>query len=284
MKTFNIDCELNYDVAEQTLFLLNIAVPQADSQNVCAESITTTPGVVVEQLQPAGSSNRLLRFSAPPGPLNVRYLASVDVQRAFPAPDAPEVPVAELPADVLPFLVASRYCESDLLFPVACQEFAHLPTGFARVHAICEWIRANVEYKVGTSHVMSTARDALSTRAGVCRDFAHIAIAFCRALNIPARFVTGYAIYAEPPPDFHAVFEAYLDGGWYLFDPTELASMADLVRIGTGRDASEVAFATFYGSARLRYLSPLIEHAGDSAAARSLVPLQQPGAGILLAA
>ena len=127
-------------------------------------------------------------------------------------------------------------------------------------------------------------RDALATNAGVCRDFAHIAIAFCRAMNIPARLVTGYAKYADPPPDFHAVFEVYLDGAWHLFDPTELSPVADLVRIGTGRDASEVAFATFFGAARLRYLSPLVERAGDWHPAHSLVPLQQPGAGILLAA
>jgi transglutaminase-like putative cysteine protease len=284
MKSFHIDCELNYDVGQQTLFLLNIAAPSSDSQNVCAESITTTPELVVEQLQASGSKNRLIRFDAPPGPLNVRYLANIDVRRQLPDAALKEMRVADLPADVLPYLVASRYCESDLLFPVACREFGHIQPGYERVMAICEWIRTNVEYKVGTSHALSTARDALSTRAGVCRDFAHIAIAFCRALNIPARFVTGYAIYADPPPDFHAVFEAYLDGEWYLFDPTELSPMADLVRIGTGRDASEVPFATFFGATRLRYLSPLVERADDWHTAQFLVPLQHPGAGILLAA
>jgi transglutaminase-like putative cysteine protease len=284
MKTFHIDCELNYDVGQQTLFLLNIAVPSSDSQNVCAESITTTPGLAVEQLQVSGSSNRLLRINAPAGPLNIRYLATVDVQRALPDPAAREVPVAEVPADVLPYLVATRYCESDLLFPVACRKFGQVRPGYTRVQAICEWIRDNVDYSVGTSNALSTARDALAANAGVCRDYAHIAIAFCRALNIPARFVTGYARYTEPPPDFHAVFEAYLDGAWYLFDPTELSPVADLVRIGTGGDASEVAFATFFGAARLRYLSPLVELAGQWHAAKSLVPLQQPGAGILLAA
>ena len=285
MKTFHIDCEMQYDVTEQTLFLLNIAVPSSESQYVCAETITTTPVLSVDQLQAAGSPNRLLRINVPPGPLNIRYLANVDVQRALPDPAAREIALGELPAEVLPYLVASRYCESDILFPIACQKFAHLCPGYARVQAICEWIRRNVEYKVGTSHALSTARDALESRAGVCRDFAHIAIAFCRALNIPARFVTGYAKYADPPPDFHAVFEAYLDGAWYLFDPTELSPVSDLVRIGTGRDASEVAFATFFGAgARLRYLSPLVERASEWHPAHSLVPLQQPGDGILLAA
>lgn len=284
MKTFHIDCELRYDVTQPTLFLLDIAVPSSDSQNVCAESIETVPELPVEQLQAAGSPNRLLRINAPPGPLQVRYLANVDVHRSLARPDAREVPVAELPAEVLPYLLATRYCESDVLFPVACRKFGHVPQGYQRIQAICDWIRGNVDYTVGASHVLSTARDALATKAGVCRDYAHIAIAFCRALNIPARFVTGYARYADPPPDFHAIFEAYLDGAWYLFDPTELSPVADLVRIGTGRDASEVAFATFFGAARLRYLSPLVEPAGHWHPAQSLVPLQQPGAGILLAA
>ncbi len=284
MKTFHIDCELHYDVTQQTLFLLNIAVPSSDSQNVCAESITTVPELDVDQLQAPGSPNRLLRVNAPPGSLQVRYLANVDVHRATPDPDAQEVPVADLPPEVLPYLLATRYCESDVLFPVACRKFRDIRPGYQRVQAICEWIRGNVDYMVGASHVLSTARDAMATKAGVCRDFAHIAITFCRAMNIPARLVTGYAKYADPPPDFHAVFEAYLDGAWYLFDPTELSPVADLVRIGTGRDASEVAFATFFGAARLRYLSPLVEPAGDWHPAHSLVPLQQPGAGILLAA
>lgn len=284
MKTFQVDCELDYDVSEPTLFLLNIAVPTLDSQYVSAESIETSPAVPVEQLQAAGSPNRVLRFNAPPGHLQVRYLANVDIQRVLPDPAAREVPVAELPADVLPYLLPTRYCESDLLFAVACREFGAIKAGYQRVQAICEWIRNNVDYTVGTSHVGSTARDALTANAGVCRDFAHIAITFCRALNIPARFVTGYAKYETPPPDFHAVFEAYLEGQWYLFDPTALSPMSDLVRIGTGRDASEVPFATFFGAARLRYLSPLVERADSWHAAQSLVPLQQPGSGILLAA
>ena len=119
-------------------------------------------------------------------------------------------------------------------------------------------------------------------RAGVCRDFAHLAITFCRALNIPARFVTGYARYAEPPPDFHAVFEAFLGGRWQLFDPTELSPMRDLVRIGTGRDAiGSPVRDSFRDGARLRRLSALIEAAPEGA---GLMRLQTPTSGIQLAA
>jgi transglutaminase-like putative cysteine protease len=228
--------------------------------------------------------NRLLRIDAPPGPLKVRYLANVDVQRVMPSADAGEVSVAQLPAEVLPFLGATRYCESDLLFSLAMRKFGNLAPGTQRVDAICQWIRDNVDYMVGASDPLSTARDALAGHAGVCRDFAHLGVTLCRALNIPARLVTGYAQYADPPPDFHAVFEAFLDGAWYVFDPTRLSPVEDLVRIGTGRDAAEVAFTTFFGSARLRYLSPLVRRASEWEAAKTLVELQQPGVGILLAA
>jgi transglutaminase-like putative cysteine protease len=283
MKTFHLDCQLDYDVSQRTLFLFNIGVPTVDSQYVSAESISTVPEVQVEQLQ-SPDGNRLMRIDVPPGQFNLRYLANVDVQRALPDSNAREVPVAELPADVLRYLLPTRYCEVDALFPLACRKFGSVTPGVSRVQVICQWIRDNIDYTVGTSLPTFTARDALATRAGVCRDFAHLGITFCRALNIPARFVTGYARYADPPPDFHAVFEAYLDGGWYLFDPTELSPVEDLIRIGTGSDASEVAFATFFGTARLRYLSPLVEAAPAWHPAATLVPLQQPGAGILLAA
>jgi transglutaminase-like putative cysteine protease len=284
MKTFHVDCELKYDVLQQSVFLLNIAVPTLHDQYVCAEQISTVPELRVDPLQAVGSMNRLLRIDAPPGPLEIRYMANVDVQRALPEADTRETPVSKLPAHVLPYLLATRFCEADALFPLATRTFGGIPKGIQRVDAICRWVRENVDYIVGTSNTLSSARDTVASKAGVCRDFAHLAITLCRALNIPARLVTGYAKFADPPPDFHAMFEAYLSGAWYLFDPTQLSPTEDLVRIGTGRDASDVAFATFFGSARLRYLSPLAEPAGEQERPKSLVPLQRSGSGILLAA
>jgi transglutaminase-like putative cysteine protease len=127
------------------------------------------------------------------------------------------------------------------------------------VEAICDWIKTNVEYEIGSSQPSTTARDVLYNRAGVCRDFAHLGIAFCRALNIPARFVFGYAEFADPPPDFHALFEAYVGGRWMLFDPTKMAPLDKIVRIGMGMDAKDVAFATLYGKVQMVYLKPLIK-------------------------
>jgi transglutaminase-like putative cysteine protease len=283
MKKFDIDCELTYDVTQQTVFMVNVCAPTDETQMVYAESIRTTPPLVIEPLLNSGSPNRVLRIDVPPGPFNVSYLAQVAVNRPEPDHNAPELAVADLPPEVMPYLTPSRYCESDVLYSFATQHFGGLYPGYGRVSAICRWIHDNIRYTIGSSQTLSTAKNALDAGAGVCRDFAHIGIALCRALNIPARIVTGYARYNEPPADFHAVFEAYLGRRWILFDPTELSPVSDLVRIGVGVDASEVAFATFFGTARLRYLCPLIEPARNMGA-HVLVALQRPGAGIALAA
>ena len=136
--------------------------------------------------------------------------------------------------------------ESDRLANFALREFAGFPRGHLRVSMICGWIYQNIEYRRGSSDAQTTAIEILVQRAGVCRDFSHLGIAFCRALGIPARFVTCYA-FGLSPSDFHAVFEAYLGGRWWLFDGTRQAALDGLVRIGIGRDAAEVAFATPFG-------------------------------------
>ena len=281
MSTFQVDCELEYEVTAQTVFVFNIAVPDDDRQRVVEERFELEPPLAWDELHEPQTRNRFVRCDVGPGALRVRYLARVDVTPIEPDTQAAEVPITMLPVDAFACLRGSRYCEAEAVFNLACRLFGQMTPGFARVDAICRWIRENIDYKIGTSTPSYSAMDVLALRAGVCRDFAHLAITFCRALNIPARFVTGYARYAEPPPDFHAVFEAFLGGRWQLFDPTDLSPMRDLVRIGTGRDASEVPFATFFGTARLRRLSALIEAAPDGA---GLTPLQTPTSGILLAA
>jgi transglutaminase-like putative cysteine protease len=127
------------------------------------------------------------------------------------------------------------------------------------VDFICAWIRDHIQYQIGSTNPNTSAADVLVQRAGVCRDFAHLAIAFCRALNIPARFIASYANFPDPPADFHAVFEAYLGGRWYLFDPTELAPRNQVTRIGTGRDATDVAFATIFGMAQMTRMNPTVK-------------------------
>jgi transglutaminase-like putative cysteine protease len=281
VKSFHIDCELEYDVAAQTLFIFNIAVPTGFGQRVRSEAIMPQPALPVEEFRDALGVNRFLRVNVAPGRFGIRYFATVDVDAPVVDPHAERTPLATVAPEVIPYVLSSRYCEAEQLFTLACTEFGHIAPGYAQVQAVCAWIRANIAYRVGTSSSATTARDVLANRAGVCRDFAHLAVALCRALNIPARFVTGYTRYEEPPQDFHAVFEAYLGGRWQLFDPTQLARIESIMRIGVGRDAADVAFATFFGSARLRRLSPLVEP-GDGVA--RLAHLQTPLSGVLLAA
>ena len=283
-KIFDIDCELEYDVAQQTVFVFNVAVPDDAHQRVIAESVTVTPEAPYDDFRDPAGINRFVRIDAPPGPISIRYRASVEIEPPAVNRAAAQIAVASLPGPILTYLRASRYCEADQLFPLALQEFGHLPQDYARVEAICQWIRANIEYRIGTSTPTTSALDVLNNKAGVCRDFAPQASAFCRALNIPAPFGTADAGYEEPP-DFHAVFEAYLGDRWYLFDPTELSHLHEMVRIGAGIDASAVPFATFFGAARLRRLAPLIEPARVKATSEEeLASLQAPDAGILLAA
>ncbi|HEX6013107.1 MAG TPA: transglutaminase family protein [Geminicoccaceae bacterium] len=246
---FSVGCELGYQVDAPSSFVLNIQPTRLEQQRILRELLVLTPDLPVESHVAPESGNRLVRFQAPACDLTVRYDAEVDleVQRQDPATVA-EIPPAELPFEVLPHLNPSRYCQSDRLPRAAQADFGGLEPGHGRVTAVCNWIYKQVEYRRGTSDVHTSACDTLVDRAGVCRDFAHLGIALCRALGIPARFASCYA-WRLDPPDFHAVFEAYLGGRWWLFDPTRQAALDGLVRIGVGRDASEVAFSTIYGAA-----------------------------------
>lgn len=268
MNGFDIDCELNYDVLEPSVFLFNIEAARGSGQRILREHFSTQPAIILDQYTDT-VGNRCTRLNAQPGSLSVRYTATVAMETEPIPQDSGKTSVACLPPTVMPFLLSSRYCESDLLFSLAARRFGALNSSYEQVLAICEWIRANIDYQIGTSITHGTARDVLLHRTGVCRDFAHVAIAFCRALNIPARFVTGHVEWDVPPPDFHAIFDAYLGGRWVPFDPTAMASTQSIVRIGAGRDAADVAFATIFGRANMARMNPItrmmsaeeIEHA-----------------------
>lgn len=246
--TFNVASRLAYEVRDTTVFLLNIEAAALRNQKILTERLNLTPTVAVDRHELDGGT-RLVRVVVEPGTFEVDYAATIDLSMydADPA-SLGETPVAELPLEVTPFLNPSRYCQSDRLARFALREFGALPPGHQRVTAICNWIYENVDYLSGSSTSETSAYDTMVQRAGVCRDFAHLGIAFCRALSIPARFASSYAWQLDPP-DFHAVFECYLDGAWYLFDPTRKAALQGLVRIGVGRDAADAAFATIFGNA-----------------------------------
>ena len=279
MKAFHVDCELDYEVVGQSVFVFNLGAASTPHQRVLAEVLDVGTGVVVDEFFDEVGHNRFHRANVAPGSFSIRYRATVELDPPWTDTAAQERPLADLPGRVLSYLQSSRYCEVESTYAFALRRFGGILAGYGRVQAICEWIRANVDYQVGSSTVTSGARDVLANRAGVCRDFAHLGITLCRALNIPARFVTAYTIYEDPPPDFHAVFEAFLGDRWHVFDPTGLAHVDDLVRIGTGRDASDVSFSTFFGAAVLKRLSPLV---APAAPGEVLAQLQTPSSGIVI--
>jgi len=244
---FSLCCELNYLVRRDTTMILNIEAQRVEGQTIAQETFSVTPDVLSETHATIETSNRYRRLLLRPGEYAIRYEARVETSPQLNLPGSvDEVPVAQLPLDVMSYLFSSRYCESEELGRFAWRRFGDLPQGHSRVAAICDWIRDNVDYLEGSSDGKTTAVDTFATRAGVCRDFAHLGITFCRALGIPARFVSAYGWKLEPQ-DFHAVFEAYLAGRWYVFDPTRLSPPEGVVRIGVGRDAADTAFATFFG-------------------------------------
>lgn len=244
---FSVGCEIGYEVAETATLIFNIEAMRGGRQRVISEELTITPDIAADEKTAEESGNRYLRLTAPQGLVQLRYAAEIELDPLHQAPDGlEEVPIATLPLDTLPFLNPSRYCPSDQLARFATRQFGNVAPGFGRVTEICNWINGEVDYLSGTSDTTTTAADTFSLRAGVCRDFAHLGITFCRALGIPARFVSCYAWQLEPQ-DFHAVFEAYLGDRWYLFDPTRMAALDGMVRIGCGRDAADTAFATIYG-------------------------------------
>jgi transglutaminase-like putative cysteine protease len=243
---------LEYEIAGQPAdFVLNIHASRTPWQAVVSESLAIDPPLAPVLHDDPVHGNRYLRLRAGPGLLAVRYEAAVDLEHHLVSPELlAEVPIASLPAQALPFIYPSRYCQSDRLRDFAAREFGHLPAGHGRVQAIRDWVCTRTAFRPGSSNSSTSALDTLVERTGVCRDFAHLMIAMCRALNIPARFVTSidYGAAAElGPPDFHAFVEAFLGDRWYSFDPTGIASPMGLVRIGTGRDAADVSFATIFG-------------------------------------
>jgi transglutaminase-like putative cysteine protease len=247
--------ELDYEIAPPGCdFIFNIHAERTDRQRVVQERLTLSQDVQPRVETDPATQNRQLRVQASAGPLNVAYRATVDLSHHMAEPGRiAEVPVARLPADVLNYIYPSRYCQSDRLHRFAMREFGQQWQGYSRVQAIRDWVLQRTTFSSNTSNSNTSAIDTLLETVGVCRDFAHLMIALCRAINIPARFTTGIDYGADPalgPTDFHAYVEAYLGDRWYLFDPSGTAIPMGFVRFGTGRDAADVAFATIFGSVK----------------------------------
>ena len=251
MHTATIDLLLDYEVTHPAHFLFHIESAFHASHNILEERLSITPSMKVRTFGDERNGNRFIRLDAAKGVLSLNYRAKVELNTAALPLHLDESSVSSVPDDVLRYLMPSRYCESDIMSRAAQQLFGHLPTGLSRVRAVENWIHESIYYMPGFSNSTTTAQEVFVQRAGVCRDFAHLGITLCRALNIPARLVVGYVHFNEPPQDFHAVFEAWLDNQWVLFDGTKMAPIDRLVRVGTGRDAKDVAFATIFGGVRM---------------------------------
>jgi transglutaminase-like putative cysteine protease len=250
-----ISIQLNYDIDPPgSDFIFNIHAAMTPQQVLISERLDVSQNVAVAMHANPLNHNRIMRLSANAGALQVNYQAVVELQHATArSEDVQETPVADLPWHVLPYLYPSRYCQSDQLHGIANPAFGCLSHGYLRVQALRNWVLRHVTFLANTSNEHTTALDTLRSGVGVCRDFSHLMIALCRALNIPARFVTGIDYGSDPalgPTDFHAYVEVYLDGRWYIFDASGVAIPMGLLRLSTGRDASDTAIATIFGSVR----------------------------------
>jgi transglutaminase-like putative cysteine protease len=272
MTTIQVGCDLTYSVINPTSFLFNVAAARTAHQSISEETFQLNPNIKYDTSNLGSEDIQVYRLYVEPCDLKLQYRAKLDLRpEIYDTLGIIETGYSQLPNEVLPYLNPSRYCESDRLTHFALRMFGNVPPGFSKVTTICDWINSNIDYQPGSSYGSTSACDILIQRVGVCRDYAHLAIALCRALCIPARYISGYAV-ALQPPDFHGFFEAYLGARWYLFDATRMAPVEGFIRIGTGRDAADTSFATIIGEATLTSLSVWAETTIPNQTANQLSP------------
>lgn len=242
---FQVRSELCYQVSEEGWLLLNMAATRGVSQRVLSESARNNFGLAFRETPVPAGASRFHGLAVPVGSLNIVYEAVVE--RTIADYTASEIigesPLIDLPPEVVRFLYPSRYCESDKLARLAAKTFGELGAGHERVAGICNWIYNQIDYQPAITDAHTSAVECLTLRAGVCRDFAHLGVTFCRAMGIPARYASGYA-YQLPQQDYHAFFEVWLEGRWWCYDATRLAPQHGFIRVGVGHDAADTSVAT----------------------------------------
>jgi transglutaminase-like putative cysteine protease len=250
------DIQFQIPLAVPMVALLNVH-PSREADLREPDELRIEPETAIEKYLDS-FGNRCCRFVAPAGSLRLMNSTLIeDSGQPDPQnPNARELPVEDLPAEVLRFLLASRYCEVDLMTNIAVELFGDIAPGWKRVEAICDWVHRKVTFGYGFARSTKTALDVYTERLGVCRDFQHLAITFCRALNIPARYTAGYLgdIGVPPAPcpmDFSAWFEVYLEDRWWAFDARHNQARIGRILMATGRDAADVAITTSFGATRL---------------------------------
>jgi transglutaminase-like putative cysteine protease len=264
----DVGCDFTYETSSQTPALFLVRPNPSGGQAVLAESWGSAPELAFRDYVDL-YGNALRRVTIPPGTTTIRYDATVSVTALADPVGAgvPQLAVEDLPDDVLHYTLPSRYCPSDLLADSAWQLFGKTPPAWERVQAIADYVHGRIRFAYGTSISASSALDVLASGTGVCRDFAHVAITYCRAMNVPARYAFGYlpdigVPVADSPMDFCAWFEAYLGDRWWTFDPRNNERRIGRVLIARGRDALDVAMVTTYGSAILTGIEVRAEERG----------------------
>ena len=244
-----IDADLRYSMPEPVDVLLTVEAAQMHDQALVEDRLIIDG---VEPLRAIDGEDKIGRrtWMRAAGDFHAHYHAVVDVdRRPVSIDELPITPRRELPPEVIPYLWPSRYCEADRFEAFVEREFPGDNHG-RKILAMARWIHEHLDYCPGSSDGRTTAVDVFVSRQGVCRDYAHLLASLARAAGVPARLASAYAWQLDPP-DFHAVVEVWLAGDWYLVDPTELAPLDGLVRIAVGRDATDIAFMTIFGSAEL---------------------------------
>jgi transglutaminase-like putative cysteine protease len=259
MTTVSINATLNYHLPRASDVLLAVeAIPGMEDQRLVTDLLKVggncSPLKTIEGMDGLGRRTWLHAE----GPIDISYTATVEIDRAPTAiAGLNTVPLDELPPAYIQYVMPSRYCPSDRHDNFVATRFKAETAG-GRVLQMAEWIHKFIEYAPGRPGGGGTATDTFISRHGVCRDFAHLLIAFARAADIPARMVAAYALDLNPP-DFHAVVEVFLDGRWHLVDATRLVPEENLVRIAVGRDATDISFMTIFGTANMIAQSVLVE-------------------------
>jgi transglutaminase-like putative cysteine protease len=265
--------ELIYDCPQPTPMLLVLHVHYSRASDILVpDHITTDPSVPIVAYRDS-FGNWCSRIVAPQGRIRI---ASAGLVRDSGLPDtvdrtAQQHSIQDLPEDAISFLLASRYCDTEKLSQTAWDLFGHTPPGWARVQAVCDFVHNHIKFNYEHASPTRTASEAFFERRGVCRDYTHLAIAFCRSLNIPARYCTGYlSDIGTPKPwaagDFAAWFEAYLGGRWHMFDPRNNVARIGRILMARGRDAIDVAITTTFGPNMLVSFTVVTEDAADAAA------------------
>jgi len=245
---FSICSSLYYHISDQSTVLCSLSCSETPFQRIFNEELMVSCPAKRSDLSVGLDGNRFTKLEIDElGEMQIQYSALVETSpKAVPINELSEQGTGSLDEVALPYLFPSRYAPADRMRAISMDLFGHIQGNFNIALAIEDWLYEHIAYQVGASGEQSWALDTMENRAGVCRDFAHLGIALCRALTIPARYCTVYS-YQLQLQDFHAVFEVYIAGSWYVIDGTRMAPLNGMVRIGTGRDASDAAVATLFG-------------------------------------